>query len=552
MVTGGTGPVAGVAGSGGGGQIGVPPVVMPPPPPPAECLMAGGGPKPGLSELRRLTPREYDNTILELLGDASAPGRSFPAQKMSHGFDNSAEAALIEQLHGEQYETAADRVAATAVAKLPALLGCTPTNAATEDSCAKEFIPSFGLRAFRRPLAPDEVTRYVGFYTASKTKYGFQTAIKLVTQAFLQSPFFLYRVEGVGTAQPGVVKASPYEIATRLSYLIWSSMPDKILFDEAAAGRLTTATEIASQASRMLADQRARAGIKNFFGQWLEIANLDKATKDAATFGKWTANTAGLLRQEHEAFVEKVILEENGTVETLLTAPFSYLNKELATYYGASGPTGTAFVKTTFPTTAPRAGILSQGAFLAAFAKPTQTNPVSRGYLVRDRILCAPPPPAPANVPELPKPDGRLSTRERLAMHRQDPACSACHAIIDPPGFAFERYDGIGLWRTQDAGKAIDSTGMLIGVGDADGAFTNAVDMMSQIARSRHGKECVAEQYFQFAFGRPPVKELTGDKCTLEVFTSTLMSSGGSFKQFVLTLTQSEPFMYRTQIGGAL
>lgn len=527
--------------SGAGGAtsgVMIPPVVIPPPS--SACQMAGT--RPGPSPMRRLTGAEYDNTVAELLGDTSAPAKAFPADAQALGFDNNAEVSQTSLILVEQYETAADALARKAAQDLPKLMGCTPANAAAEDGCARTFIEGFGLRAFRRPLTRDEVDQHVAFYAASKTRHGFAAAVRMVVQAFLQSPFFIYRVEGLAAPATGVVKAVPYEVATRLSFLLWSSMPDKALFDAAAANQLQTPAQIDEQARRMLADPRARQGVGNFFAQWLDLAHLQRTAKDPQTYPKWNTALPGLLRQETETFVREVVLHGDGTIQALFQAPYSYLNKELAAFYGATAPAGAGFEKVMLDPKR-RAGVLTHASFLAAAAAPRQSSPVARGIHVLERFLCAPPPPAPPNVnATFPEPDGKTSTRERLAQHRANPSCAGCHMLIDPIGLAFEHYDGIGLWRDQDAGKPVNATGEIVGTRDANGAIDGAIDLATRLVGSGQARDCTARQFFRFAFGRA---EQESDACTLELLGNVL-GRNGSVRELLVALTQTDPFVYRT------
>lgn len=545
--TGGSSPSA-PAPSGSGSPPTAPPGSPPTPPPVmvSSACRAMTTPRPGPSALRRLTRTEYDNTVADLLGQRAAAA-AFPLDQLQLGFDNNADVARPSELLVEQYEAAADRLATKAVQDLPALTGCRPADPAAEDACARQFLQSFGLRAYRRPLTKEETDSHFAFYASMKAKYGHGGAVKVLVQAMLQSPYFLYRVEGPEASPAGaVVKAGPFELASRLSYFLWASMPDKALLDAAAAGMLSTAAEIEGQAQRMLADPRARQGVGYFFAQWLELSRLDRAQKDAAAFPKWNTTVAGLLRQESETFVQEQVLRDEATLGTLLTAPFSYLNKDLATFYGVAGASGAAFQKVML-NSAQRAGVLTHGSFLASAAKPNQTAPVARGLHVRDRLLCAPPPPPPDNAnTKFPEPDGKSTTRERLAQHREDPACAGCHALFDPIGLGFEHYDAVGLWRDRDAGKIVDATGEVAGAGDADGKFDGAMQLAGQLARSSRTTECVARQYFRFAFGR--AEDDTADACTIQTLTAALAS--GSVRQFLVALTTSDPFRYRTVVQG--
>ncbi len=513
----------------------------------SRACTAMGVAKPGPNALRRLTRTEYGNTILDLLGLVSASA-TLPLDQLLAGFDNNASVARPSELLVEQYETMADRLATKAVVDLPTLTGCRPTDPASEDVCARQFVSTFGLRAFRRPLSKTEADSHFALYASMKAKYGHSGGFKVLLQAILQSPHFLYRVEIVdGQVNGTIVKAGPFEMATRLSYLIWSSMPDKILFDAASTGALVTSSDLSNQVRRMLDDPRAKQGINNFFGQWLDLSRLDRAQKDAATFPKWSPATAGLLRQESETFIQELVLRADGTLRNLLDAPFSYLNKDLASFYGVSGPTGATFQKVML-NPLQRAGLLTQGAFLASAAKPNQTAPVARGLHVRERLLCAlAPPPPPGTNTTFPEPDGKSTTRERLAKHRISPSCAGCHSLIDPIGLAFEHYDAVGLWRDRDAGKPVDASGEVSGTVDADGKFDGAIELTSHLAKTKRTTECVSRQYFRFAFGRTEDDE--ADACTIETLAAAMHT--GSIRQFIVQMTQTDPFFFRSVQTGA-
>lgn len=527
------------AGAQGGGTT--PPAEVVPKPRGSMC--AGAAPKPGTAGLRKLTPFEYDNTVEELLGATTKPGASFPAGQLVLGFDNNADATGASTLAVEQYQSTAETLAAAAVKDLPKLMGCTGGAAAAEDACAKGFIKAFGLRAFRRPLTTAELDRFTRFYTNSKAANGFGDSVRMIVEAFLQSPHFLYRVEG-GTKAGSM--AGPYELATRLSYLIWSSMPDENLFSAVAAGRLKSAGDVALQAQRMLADDRAKRGVNNFFGQWLELSRLQRLDKDAETNPTWTPTIAGRLRQETEAYIQDQVLGGKGNLKSLLTDTHSFIDADLAKFYGLAAPSGSGFSRVSL-NAKQRAGLLTQGSLLAAAAKPRQSSPVARGYFVRDRLLCSPPPPPPANVDtKLPEPDGTATTRQRLEQHRSNPSCRGCHELLDPVGLGFEHYDAVGLWRDKDAGKPVDATGKITSAGDADGTFDGAIELASKLAGSEAVQGCFAKQFFHFAFARG---ETDDDACTLDALTVALSGNESTFARFIATVTQTDPFIYETQAG---
>jgi hypothetical protein len=514
----------------------------------AACVKSG--PQPGFAGMRRLTRAEYDNTILELLGDNSSPAANFPRETLMLGFDNNAQAALVSGLQAEQYELSASALATKAAQNPLSLMGCTAGEA--EDACATRFIGSFGLRALRRPLAPDEQARYATFYTTQKAKYGFATAVRLLVQTFLQSPYFIYHVE-TSTPPTGAtsVRLTAHEIASRLSYLIWASMPDKPLFAAAANGELATADGIAKQARRMLQDTRSGRGMANIFSQWLDTPKVESAAKDKTLFPKWNA-TLGigrLLRQETETFIQNVLANE-GTIEALLRAPYTYLNKELATFYGVTGPTGPAFQKVMVDPTK-RGGFLTQGAFLAGHGSFNRSSPVDRGVYILERLLCSPPPPPPDDVnTELPDADPTKTARDFLAAHSTEPRCSGCHRLMDPPGLVFEHYDSSGLWRDTDAGRPVDATGEMIGTLDVNGPFDGALQLSQKLAGSAQVRTCVIQQHFRYAYGRG---EQEVDTCTLDQLRNSFTATGGNIRELVVALTQTDPFLYQgVDTGGSL
>ncbi|HEV8245867.1 MAG TPA: DUF1592 domain-containing protein, partial [Polyangiaceae bacterium] len=402
----------------------------------AAAACQSSGPSPGPSPIRRLTKLEYDNTVQDLLGDTSQPAQKFTAEEVGLGFTNNADVQNVSDLLVEQYETAASELAASAVQDLPSLLGCDPA-VTGEDDCVRQFLPEFGLRAYRRPLTSPELDRLFGFYQISKQSADFATGVRLTLQAVLQSPYFLYRVESGASASPGVTRVSGYELASRLSYLFWASLPDRALLEAAAAGSLDTADGVRQQAQRLAQDVLHQRSLSSFFDQWLDLDKLSKSEKDPTVFPNFTPGIKAAMRKETELFTSDVAFA-GGTLQTLLTADYTFLNQELAAYYGLSGPSGDTFERASLDP-ARRAGLLSQGGLLAAYANVNQTSPVARGFFVRERLLCAPPAPPPPTVNAIPPTlDPDLTTRERFEQHRTDPSCAGCHALMDPIGFGFE------------------------------------------------------------------------------------------------------------------
>ncbi|MFT3770257.1 MAG: DUF1592 domain-containing protein [Minicystis sp.] len=502
---------------------------------------------PGDAPARRMTRFEYNNTVRDLLGATGSPADAFPADEVAGIFNNQASALVVTELLAEGYMNAAESVAGTAVQDLSKLVGCDP-QASGADVCGAQFIDSFGQRAFRRPLDTDGRALLQSVFDAALAKWDYPTAIRLVIETALQSPRFLYRLE-FGMPSPnadGVVKLDDYEVASRLSYLLWGSMPDDALFAAAAKGELSKPEQVAEQARRMLADPRARDTIANFHEQWLGLVNLPKVDKDTNVFPQYNAALKDTWKAETLAFVNDVIFDGDGDVATLLSAPYTMMNADVAAFYGMSdGPTGAAFERVDLDP-AQRAGLLTQPSILAVNAHADQTSPVHRGKFVRERLLCEPISPPPPNVNAVPPPvDPNATTRERFAQHSTDPACAGCHKLMDPVGFGFENYDGVGLWRDEDQGIPVDASGEVVGSKDSNGKFVGAVELAQRLAKSEEVRACVVKQWFRYGHGRPDTKD---DACTMAQLQQAFSAAKYDVKELMVALTQTDAFLYRKRV----
>jgi hypothetical protein len=505
--------------------------------------------QPGDAPARRMTRFEYNNTVRDLLGATGSPADAFPADEVSGIFNNQASTLVVTELLAEGYMTAAEDVAAEAVTDPDGLVGCDPVMDG-EDACGAQFIEQFGKRAFRRPLDDEGRALLKGVFDAARAKWDYASAIRLVIETALESPRFLYRIE-FGMPDPdanGVVKLDDYEVASRLSYLLWGSMPDDALFAAAEKGELRTPEQVAKQARRLLADPRARDVIANFHSQWLGLGKLDTVDKDPAVFPGYSAALKTTWRAETMAFVNDVIFEGNGDVETLLTAPYTMMNADVAAYYGVSGgPTGADFEHVDLDPSQ-RAGLLTQPSILAVNAHADQTSPVHRGKFVRERLLCEPIAPPPPNVKAVPPPvDPSATTRERFAQHDADPVCGKCHKLMDPIGFGFEHYDGIGLWRDQDQGMPVDASGEVVGSKDANGKFDGAVELAQRLGTSEEVRACVVRQWFRYGQGR---NETTADACTMAKLQDAFAAAKYDIRELLVALTQTDAFLYRKAVAA--
>jgi hypothetical protein len=493
-----------------------------------------------------LSHHEYDNTIADLLGDTTRPARAFPEEGGS-GFDNNADLATVTRLLAEKYMLAAEDIALRATSDLARLLPCAPATG-QEAACVRRWIEAFGKRAWRRPLNVAEAAEMEDLFVKARADQDVAGAVRTVLLAFLQSPHFLYRVELSVPADPrSAVRLDGWELATRLSYFLWGTIPDDELLRAAESGALGAKEGVLAQAQRLLRDARARAMVRRFHEQWLSLRDVAELRKDAAAFPGFSPMVAASMAEELRRFVDYVYWDADGRFETLLTTPTSHHDPVLARFYGETTVAGPGFARVESPP-GRRAGLLTQGAFLAAHAKPAETHPIDRGMFVREQILCQiPPPPPPTVSAMLPPPRPGVTARERLAQHRADPSCAGCHALIDPLGLALESFDAAGRFRATDGGKAIDPSGELSGT-DVDGVFANAAGLVARLGRSQTAGECAIRQWFRFAHGR--TESRTADACTMAVLARGFSAGRGNLRELLLAITQSDAFMYRSLAAG--
>jgi hypothetical protein len=497
-----------------------------------------------------MTRREYNNVVGALLGDSTRPADQFVAESEQSGFTNGAESTLLSAVVIDDFERAATALAseATSAAKLPSVVGCDPNAADEQDTCAANFIRTFGERAFRRPLEDAQVAVYQALYASTKTSDGFAVAIELVIRAMLQSPYFLYRVElGTGVADAtGTSPLTPQEIAARLAFLIWCSIPDAELAQAASAGTLSTAAEVRAQALRMLADERGSELFGDFHVQWGKLETLPNQTKPEP----FTPALGRLLIEETKQFVDHTLRSGDGLLSTLFTSPVTYLNRELADYYGVSGPTDSTFELVTMPA-GQRTGLLTQGSFMSNLAHGSQPSPVLRGKFILGELACSPPQPPPDNIDTtLPAADPAKTAREQLEELTSHGICVGCHALLNPPGFAFEHFDGLGRYRSIDErGLPVDSSAVVEGPDGITGSFTSHEDFMLALANSETVRSCLASKWFIYTHGRMPADD---DACSLSAAATTFQSTG-NVRELILSIVESPAFLYyRPGTEGAL
>jgi hypothetical protein len=512
--------------------------------------------------IRRLTRFEYNNTVRDLLGDTTDPADVLPPEEEVAGFNNQAAALTSSDLLIEQYMKVAEDVGARAVLDIDALLPECDPGLDGSDTCALSFIRDFGRRAFRRPLSQTEVERLKSVFdwAVNEPDLGrFEDGIQVVIEAMLQSPSFLYRPElgGETPVEGDVVPFTSWEMATKLSYMLWNTMPDAALFAAAEADELTTKEQIAAQANRMLDDDKARDLIRNFHTQWLLLTHLDSVTKDTSVYPAFSGSLRPLWTEEIQAFVEHVILEGDGSLRTLLTANYSFMNEELASFYGddvTDAVTGPEFRQVQVDPDR-RSGFLTSAGLMATHANVNQSSPVFRGKFVREQLMCNTLPLPPNDlVIEPPQLDPEKTTKEQFEEIGANPACAGCHTLMNPIGFIFENYDGTGQWRDQQNGKDIDATGEVVQTDDIDGVYDGAVELASALAGSTQVQECVSSQWFRFAYNRTVTSE---DSCSVEQLNDVFRSSDFNIRALLVALTQTNAFLYRRVVtlepveGGA-
>ncbi len=425
---------------------------------------------------------------------------------------------------------------------------CEPTPG-NEPACARKIIRHFARRAFRRPVADEEVARLAKLAdSARRDGESFEQSIKLALEAVLVSPHFLFR----GELQPEpnnpetVRPIDEFALASRLSYFLWSSLPDDELFRLAQDKQLRAHLE--PQVRRMLKDQRAQALVQNFGEQWLQTRNLDLVSPDAHIFPGFNETLRRSMRRETDLLFATIIREDRSVLD-FLTADFTYVNGPLARLYGIDGVKGDKFQRVSLKGTG-RGGLLTHASVLTITSNPTRTSPVKRGKWVLENLLNAPPPPPPPNVPALNESQeaaANTTLRQRMEQHRANPLCASCHARMDPIGFGLENFDGIGAWRQKDGGLPIDPAGQL----NTGETFAGAADLRHLLATAKRDQfvRCVAEKLLTYALGRGLEYY---DRCAVDRMVQNVAKQDYRFSSFILEITRSAPFQMRRGEGERL
>jgi len=508
------------SGSGGDTTLPAPPSALP-----AEDACTSGSSNPGPRMLRRLSAAEFAATINDLFGDNNTvPTATVFQDPTVLGFGVDANSLLVQDLNADQLESNAEAIASWAVSTSSVLSKIAPCQT-TDDSCQTKFISTFGKQAFRSPLS----------------------------SAMLQSPYFLYKSE-LGTSTSGSFPLTPYEVATSLSYLLTGSMPDSQLMS-AADGWSTppTQSQIDSQLNRLISGPAAQTALMNFMTGWLGLGRLYTNAKDNTVYTLTDAQRADMMSETTNLIVDT--FNNGGSVGDLFNADHSFLNQELAQFYGVStnGLSATTFSKVSYPTGGPRdRGILAHGSILNGYSRPDISSPTQRGHLVRSRLLCQDVPPPPANLntkldnPTTDTPTTRAQYEQHL--HPSDPSspCPACHTLMDPIGFGFEAYDGFGRHRTTQNGVAIDTSNIIHQAGTTGMDVSNAdlTGLGQYLSTSDDVKACSARYWAYFAYGSA---SWTQDGCTYDSIRSAASAGNYSMKSVLTAIVHAPHFTTRVQ-----
>jgi hypothetical protein len=529
--SGGSGGTSGTGGASGSGGAADPGTIVANPPPFA--------PAPGL--LRRLTRNQFRNAIRDVfaydvnVNDLDAD--SFTANLASVGA-----AIVVTSDHGvEQYNTAVENAVNALFAdatKRSQFIGCTPTGQ-TNDTCVRGFIQKVGLRAWRRPLDSTELDRFVALAAKASTDLGAAIeGARWATVALFTSPSFLYRPELGAAAANGTLRLTGYELASRLSFLIWNSLPDQTLLDQAGGGMLGTADGIRTAATRMLSATAGRESVSAFADEYMRLDRIATQAKDPVLFPEYGADLQAAMVRDIRDTWASVAFDDQASALDLFTTNKVIVNADLARLYGldTTGLTSTTYQTRALPA-GPRSGILSKAGVLSQFANQKTGSPTLRGKFIRDTLMCLTVPPPPGNVNtaaiDLPT-DVPMTKRQRLEQHRADPACAGCHALMDPLGLPLESFDAIGKYRTTDNGLPVDTTSTFDGKAIAD---ANALGVAA--SQSVTVAQCMVRKFYTYSVGH---EERDVDGSALNAVATAFKTSGFKLRDLILAVVTNDAF----------
>jgi Protein of unknown function (DUF1592)/Protein of unknown function (DUF1588)/Protein of unknown function (DUF1587)/Protein of unknown function (DUF1595)/Protein of unknown function (DUF1585) len=507
--------------------------------------------------VRRLTHSQYNHTVRDLLGDQTQPASSFPKEDFVNGFRNQLEGQGVSPLQAEAYSKAAERLARAAFrgGDQHGLIPRQPESP-TDAVSANQFVRTFGLKAFRRPLTDSEVREYSGLFLeeAGRTR-NFHAGASMVVEAMLQSPHFLFRVERTASSPN-----AQFEIASRLSYFLWDTMPSDDLLHAAARGELVTPKQIETAARRMLGDPRAQDATEEFLSQWMRFDRVLEATRDRRRFREFNADVAAAMVEETRRLFNHLVWGDQNFME-FFTASYTFVNPGLARLYGLPAPDD-EFARVEYPADSGRSGVLGHGSFLVLTSKPAETSPTARGLFVRNHFLGheVPPPPAGVNtvLPNVTE-DTPMTNRQRLDVHLNSESCASCHRLIDPIGLGFEQYNAIGVFQRKmvlqfpgargEEGRGrrstikeldVDSSGYIQGIEDSE--FSTPRELGRLLAESKTCQKAIVKQLFRYAFGR---QETVNDQPVIDALLAKFRESGFRFRELMVALVASELFLQK-------
>lgn len=498
----------------------------------------------------RLTHAQWENTVQDLF-DLSAPtglSQLFRADPQVAGylFDNDATALEVDEALWTGYRLAAGQVAELVTEDPNLVAELMPPEGPDQPTSVETFVRSFGTRAYRRPLTDEEVANLSALFMAAPPLYpevgdSFVAGIRHVIEAVLQSPFFLYRVERSEVEVDGMIPLDDYEIASRLSYLLWNSMPDQTLFEAAESGTLHTTADVAAETVRMLEDPRAAEMVVHFHDMLLEAEKIDTISPSANFFPNAPGDLPQLARLEHEHFIRDVIFGGGGGLVELLTSSDAFVNEDLAAIYGVAGVVGDAFVDVELDP-AQRKGVFTRIGFLAANSTSVDPDPIHRGVFIAKRMLCLEIAAPPDGVPPLPALEPDQTNRERVEAHTSAAQCAQCHAgLINPHGFPFESYDAIGAWRDIDNGQPVDTSANVF-VDSMQVPIAGAVEFVDVMAQSPGVHRCYTQHWVEYAVGHNATAD---DQAAITRLGADSLTQQLSLQQLLVAVTTSPMFLNR-------
>lgn len=506
---------------------------------------------PAKQKLRRLTVFEYQQTIKTLFGPGITVPNDLEPDTPINGLTAIGSSSLSLSSSGvTKYEAASTSVAEQIMRdgdKRFRIVPCQPVG--DGEACARQFIETFGYKLWRRPVTSKEIDRYAQLTMSAQQELegDFWRAMEFCLIAMMQSPNFVYRVElGQPDARkPERFKLTQYEIATRLSYLIWGTSPDAELLQLAKEGGLESPTQVKAQAQKMLADPRARVAMRHFWEEHLELHKIKNLSKDKTLYPMMNEQLAQSMVEETLHTLDDLVFGQNADLRTMFTTRKTFLNEQLINFYGVQpqqAPSGEQpFVPFEHPASSPRQGILTHASLLAINAHPVVTSPTHRGLFIRQSLMCktvpAPPDDVSTELPEANPDNGPVTLRQRIENHifAKD-RCKGCHVFMDQIGFAFEHFDAVGQYRTKDNGLEIDSTGSLEGV-----EFVDALGLNKALHDNKSTMDCLVRKAYRYAVGHV---ESINEEVVIAGVQDDFEAAGYRFDQLIMSIVSSDGFLY--------